>query len=341
MLKESDVVREFHDEYYTSSEFRAWQNSFACDIYKRLAAFTASDKLQEVAKVTALCEAMSNRNFRGLNIESRMIHKYNTSGVSFDYMGKSSKKELGDMAIVSMVTIDRQIVLLKTAFIQNKDTKTHDWKIDHEQLFLLKNFPTFTGERGMLLSKTFTFLNHSGTLGNFGLFLPNGDMTFLTAQDVFCNQQNNAHIHFDSIRNGACGCYSHRTLSGIQKRNPYKGYCNYSDCIECRYCRSCSDCMMNSHAPFFGKYSYALDVHEVVRELTYFNIGELSWTLSGNDINEDLYHCTNIILAAAFGYSISEGYFNRDSRQGFNHSGDAINMSVILNHLELKGKYLK
>ena len=341
MLRMDDIIREFHDEYYASAEFRVWQNDLACDIYRKLSPHTDSGKLQEVPKVTALCEAMSDRKYRGLTIESRMIHGYNNSGVSFDYMGKTAKKELGDMAIISIATIDRRIFLLKTAFIQNKDSKNNDWGIDEKQLFLLKNFPTFTGERGMFKSQTFTFLNHSGTLGNFGLFLPNGDMTFLTAQNVFCNQQNNSRINFDSIRNGACGCYPHRTLRDTQRCNRCKRHCDFNDCIECRHCRSLNDCTIDSHAPFFGRYSYALDVHEVVRELTYFNIGELSWVLSGNDINSDLLRCTGIILASTFGYKIGEGYFNRDNIQGFNHSGDEINMSVVLNHLELKGKYLK
>lgn len=341
MLRMADIIREFHDEYYASVDFRVWQNDLACDIYRKLSAHTFSDKLQEVPKVTALCEAMSNKNYRGLTIESRMIHGYNNSGVSFDYMGKTSKKELGDMAIISIVTVDRRIFLLKTAFIQNKDSKTNDWGIDEKQIFLLKNFPTFTGERGMLKSQTFTFLNRSGTLGNYGLFLPNGDMTFLTAQNVFCSQHSNSRISFDSIRNEASGCYSRRTLRGIQMCNLNKRCCDFNNYIDCRYCNSLDTFAFDGQYPFFGGYTYALDIYEVVRELTYFNLGELSCTLYGNNINSDLLNCTGMILAAAFGYNIGEGYFNRDNRQGFNHSGDEINMSVILNHLELKGKHIK
>lgn len=331
-----DAIRRFYEEYYSSVDFRHWQNNFACDVYKELKPYVTPAKLKEVPKVRALCEAMSDRHYKGLRIESRMIHGYGNSGVEFDYMGEKSCKELADMAVVSLVTFCGDIVFLKTAFIQNKDSKdTPDkWNIDQEQLFLLKNFPTFTGTRGIFRGREFTFLNHSGTLGNFGLFSSKCETAFLTARNTFCNQQSNGVITFENVKNGAIA-YNPQFATNTYFRRCGRN-CDW-DCMDCKHCNSlkCGVAAFGTNLPFFGNYRYALDVHEIVREFTYFNIGEISMAFR-RVIDMDLYRYTSELIKSMLGHNIGKDYFKRgDIKLTENIEGDGFGMNVIFAHLEL------
>ncbi|MCL2135368.1 MAG: hypothetical protein FWH37_07455 [Candidatus Bathyarchaeota archaeon] len=329
------VVQKFYDDYYNSTDFRVWQNRFVNDIYSCLMSVG-----KEIPTVTALCDVMSEKRYRGLHIESKKIHSRSTSGVNFECRGKSVTKELADMVIVSLVTLDRQIVFMKTAFIQNKratrqnalhtSQPSDSWVIDQEQLFLLKNFPTFTGASGLFNDIQFSFLNHSRSLGNYGLFSSNGDMTFLTAQNVFHNQNSNGRVVFDSIkRSNIIFSKSHINHEYFDK--DYSRYCN------CPGGLGCDDWMRLYfyNPPFFRNYSYALDVSEVVKELTYFNIGDLS-IIVGHVTDAELYSYTGKLLLAAFGHKINEVYF----RDYFNVEDkvlemDDIDVNVVLSHVEL------
>jgi len=231
------AIREFYEYYYTPVEFRSWQNDLVGDIYSKIAIHAEPGKLREVPKVFSLCEAMSDRQYRNLKIESRMIHGYQhgykgsePSGVEFLLRSEDARCELADMVLISLVTIDKKVVLLKTAFVQNKDSKAHPdvWRIDPKQLFLLKNFPTFKGKYGIFKDKSLAFLNHTGTLGNYGLFLSNGDMTLLTARNVFRNQQSNAHITFDDIRNESAEHYPQTSRKNCCNR--CKRCCDFNYC---------------------------------------------------------------------------------------------------------------
>lgn len=318
-----EAIRRFYEDYYSSVDFREWQNNLSKNIYSSLALNLNSG---EVQTVTDLCDVMSNKHYKGLYIESQKIHSRSTSGVMFDYVGNQLvTTELADMVIISIVTFDRQVVLLKTAFIQNKKAyRNQSWSINHEQLFLLKNFPTFTGVSGIFKDKTITFINHSNTLGNYGLFSTDGEMTFLTARNVFCNQKSISGIKFCDIKSGAAD-YPKPILT-YNYCTHYKNCCNSNDFHWLDYSNYCN-------LPFFGNYSYALDVHEIVRELTYFNIGEPS-SAFGRITDDMLYDYTNKTLQSAFGYTIGENYFNRDNRQNMNMIND--DRTVILNHVELK-----
>jgi len=93
------------------------------------------------------------------------------------------------MVIISVATKDREIVYEKTAFIQNKKEDSENvWKIDQDQLYLLHNFPTFKGEKG-IFRKNFNddvvFQHYSETLGNYGLFQSPGEMILTNAFTVF------------------------------------------------------------------------------------------------------------------------------------------------------------
>lgn len=323
-----EATRRFYNDYYSSPNFKVWKDELVRELYTCLNSNIGSG---EVKTVTDLCNAISNKQYKGLRLESKKMHSRSTSGVEFDYIDKKAVTELADMVIVSVVTLDRRIVLLKTAFIQNKKathhkTTSNSWGIDQKQLFLLKNFPTFNGVSGTFRGQTVTFLNQSGTLGNYGLFSSSGDIILLTARNTFCNQNASGNITFDSIKNAA---------TSTTMQNYYNAcYSRHKCCPDCFEQRNhFAPFLQTNNMPFFSNYSYALDAHEVVKELTHFNIGEPS-SAFGEVINENLYYFTDKLLHSIFGYSISDNYFNRNRGYSDKILDDG-GISVLLNHLEL------
>jgi len=323
------IIRTFYEDYYSSIDFKEWQNKFSNKIYSSL-----NSGGKEVDMVTKLCQAMSNQEHKGLHIKSEKIHG-KKSYVEFAYTGKKTTRELADMVIVSVVTLDQKIVLLKLAFIQNKKAEKNkipswSYKIDPEQLFLLKNFPTFIGTSGifnndLFKGKEIIFPNYSGTLGNYGLFTPNSDMIFLTARNVFCNQSASGTITFGDIKKASSlNVHSADTVNSF---HPYK----YGHCID--FFRENRFILLSGryNLPFFNNYDYALDVHEIVRQLTYFNIGE-PLNIFGHITDNYLYFYAKTLLQL-FGYTINDNnlYRNRENNDIRNEN----ETNVILNYLEL------
>ena len=324
-----EVIRSFYEDYYSSIDFKKWQNEFSSKINSSL---YSSKNLREDKIVECLCKEMSNQKYKGLLIESKKIHSRSTSGVEFNHIDKKTVKELADMVIVSVVTDNDEIMLLKIAFIQNKKatmskTSPYSWKIEQKQLFLLKNFPTFIGVSGYFKSKEITFQNHSSTLGNYGLFTPTGDMVFLTARNVFCNQNSRDIITFNDIKKASS--LSVPLWDTVDRFYPYYKYKLGHCCInpEDEECLALLTEWYNS--PFFNNYNYALDVNEIVKQLTYFNIGENVVQTTDNT----LYSYTKYLLNQ-FEYTIGD-----DNKLKRNQKNNDIpyesETHVILNHLEL------
>lgn len=91
-------------------------------------------------------------------------------------------KELGDMAIITLVTDKSERLLQKVCVVQNKKQRDGHWHINPEQLYLLKNFPPFSGSKGIFRrSKDITFRNSSGCLGCYALFFAPGEMILTSA----------------------------------------------------------------------------------------------------------------------------------------------------------------
>jgi hypothetical protein len=323
----SETLRKLYENYYASPDFKKWRNELVCEIYSSL---NKNISYNEVQIVTALCDVLSGNIYRGLRIDSKKTHSRSTSGVEFDYIDKRVVTELADMVIISVLTANKRIQLLRTAYIQNKKATYHksasdSWKIDQKQLFLLKNFPSFTGVSGLFNGKTENFINEYDKLGNYGLFTSNGDMVLLTARNTFCNQNANGSINYDSIRNAATSVA------------PQNHYCRLPFCDRCSFEYLSRK---NRYLPvqlfdslrYFNGYSYALDVHEIVRELTFLNIGEPVCAF-GMIIDESNYFSTVDLLRSAFGCSIDGDYFYFGNSQQVIIWDGGVN--VILNHLEL------
>jgi hypothetical protein len=140
-------------DYFYRTDFRAFQNAFSRDIYETLGSSYASNQ-NEVSMVTELCNSINGKSFEKLSFYSKKIHG-SRSYVEFSNRDKPVTTELADMVVIAVATKNREIIYEKTAFIQNKKSDENgNCSIDENQLFLLHNFPSFKGKKG-IFSKGF------------------------------------------------------------------------------------------------------------------------------------------------------------------------------------------
>jgi hypothetical protein len=138
-------------EFCTDPDFFRFQNDLSRDIYDALGqGYAANDG--EVSLVKRLIGAINGKDFRGLRLYGEILHG-SRSYVEFNFMDKPVTRELGDMLMISLVTAGSQRLFQRLCIVQNKKDHEAKWAIDHEQLFLLKNFPAFRDNHKI----TFTF----------------------------------------------------------------------------------------------------------------------------------------------------------------------------------------
>jgi hypothetical protein len=160
--------------------FLRFQNSLSLDFYESLGrGYNTNDN--EVELVKGLVDVANGKSYASVTFSASMLHG-SRSYVEFNHRDKPVTKELGDMAVISLVTCGQERLLQKVCIIQNKKTSGSSWSIDQEQLFLLKNFPPFTGNKGIFKGcSDIVFRNTSGCLGMFGLMKSPGEMILVSA----------------------------------------------------------------------------------------------------------------------------------------------------------------
>lgn len=177
-----DVFR-FFNTLLVGDGFLKFQNDVAQAIYAALGEGYAAHE-NEVSLVTRLVEATNGMAHGRLRLFSRKIHG-SRSYVEFFHRDRPVTKELGDSVYITVVTQGRERVLERVCFVQNKladSGKRTAWRIDEGQLFLLKNFPRFSGNRGIFRrSRDVIFKNPGGCLGAYGLLASPGEMVFAAA----------------------------------------------------------------------------------------------------------------------------------------------------------------
>lgn len=162
--------------------FLDWQNEVTRHAYDALGQGYASNS-NEVELVTKLVDAVNDKSYDQIQISANKIHG-SRSYVEFNFRDKPTTKELADMAVITVITAGKNRLAQRLCVIQNKKAKDQKWAIDHEQLFLLKNFPPFTGNRGIFRGMSdVAFRNRSGCLGAFGLFSEPGEMMLVAAPE--------------------------------------------------------------------------------------------------------------------------------------------------------------
>lgn len=253
--------------------FLQFQNDLTLDIYDKLGQGFSSNE-NEVALVTGLCEVANGKSYGPVSIRADKIHG-SRSYVEFKYRDKPVTKELGDMAIISIVSDGRKRLFQRLCIIQNKKASRAggkskekvSWNIDLEQLYLLKNFPRLSGDRGILRNcSDLSFRNTHGSLGAFCLLQHPGEMTFITAPLLTELMKGKKSLNASDI-------------SVIQDMNML--------------------CITHWHHPFsnpfFGHASFLRDMYDFVRGWTQINIGEIC-VADGKVINTPVDGFANALL---------------------------------------------
>jgi hypothetical protein len=314
----NNITRTLSDYYYRK-DFRQFQNNLALEIYNFLeTSYSNSDG--EIKMVTGMCDTLNGKTFDKLSFHTKKIHG-TTSFVEFYNQNKLTTRELADMVIISVITNDKKIIFEKTAFIQNKkEEKENIWKIEQDQLYLLQNFPTFKVDKGILkknFSEEIVFQNHSGTLGNYGLFQSPGEMILINAMTIFKLQQSDK-ISFSDIKK-----YANADIKSDRYYSPLFEHFLWDE-IYHKYFR---------YFPFYGfqfldNRIISFNIYEFIRNWSLFNIGEVA-SVYGHIVDKDLNRFNQILLCNAglrdfISDSLTQEEYNFDN-----------NLIIMVAHLDL------
>jgi Fe-S cluster biosynthesis and repair protein YggX len=307
--------------YYNRKDFLKFQNDLAKEIYDSLGK-SYSNSAGEVKIVTDICNVINGKNFNQFNMLANKIHG-KRSYVEFDNKDKPTTKELADMVIISIATRKRKIIFEKIAFIQNKKEKDNIWNIDHDQLYLLQNFPTLKGKTGLLKgfygTNDVIFSNQSETLGNYGLLQSPGEMILVNALNVFKLQKNNK-ISFDDIIQYPFSNSKH-TYSNI----PLYDWGHWKD-----WYRHCPDSYLSIfNFPFLNNVSISYNIYDVVRNWLLFNIGEVV-VAYGRTFNQDLFTFSKALMR-----NVDLNNVVDLSVEDYENYREFTDMAVFVTHLDL------
>ena len=255
----------------------------------------------EVALVTKLVAALNGKSYNHISVAASKIHG-TRSFVEFNYRDKPTTKELGDMVVISMVTFGSKRLLQRVCIIQNKKAKDHVWRLDEEQLFLLKNFPPFSGNRGLFRGMSdVAFRNRSGCLGAYGLFDEPGEMMFAAAPLFAEVMRTRSSVSANDI--GLPSAISH---SGINFAFPAATFGHLFDPEEWHMImrevfHRIGPFPWRGYGlglPLFGNIHYGRDIFDFIRAWTQINLGEYT-CLSGSTINPEVDAFANRLIRSA------------------------------------------
>lgn len=263
-------------------DFTRFQNETSHDFYQALGqGYSRNDN--EVALVQKLVDAANGKSYGPIHLHANMLHG-SRSYVEFNYMDKPVTKELGDMAIISVVTRGSERLFQRLCIIQNKKMNGKSWAIDQEQLFLLKNFPPFSGDKGIFKHcRDVLFRNSSGCLGAFGLLNSPGEMLFASAPLVSELQRGKYSLSLsdisvpmdslnDSRNSGGAGFPFFPGMHHIHPKEwffivekiAHSGWApfGFPGVFGCR---------------FVGNCQFSRDIHDWTRNWTQLNVGEITY----------------------------------------------------------------
>lgn len=327
------------DGLSSDESFQAFQNSLVAKFYDELGrGYSQGDN--EVALVHRLVEAANGESYGPLRLYGSMLHG-TRSYVEFNYLDKPVTKELGDMALIMVVTAGHQRLLQRVTIIQNKKSSGKSWSIDQEQLFLLKNFPPFAGNKGIFQGvRDLAFRNTSGCLGSYGLLASPGEMIFIAAPLVSEMQRGKKSVSLSDISvlsqvnsvASADGGWGGWSWPGAIGMDPEEWYFVVREVLH----RFGPEWPMFNVLPqaakgFLGNIRFGRDLYDLTRDFTQISIGEVCFA-GQRLVNANVDGFANLLLrAAGFGEIFEGGFDNVFGDMRFEGQ-----MGVIVAHLNVE-----
>lgn len=302
----STIMRDFFiqlSRLVSDVGFLKFQNDLIHDFYNVLSqGYTINNN--EVALVKRLVDTANAKSYGPVKLYANMLHG-SRSYVEFNYQDKPVTKELGDMAIITIVTRNKQRLLQRICIIQNKKSSKDRWDIDIEQLFLLKNFPPFTGNRGIFRNcPDIAFRNYTGCLGAFGLLNSPGEMIFASApliSELLRGKRSllNSEISVISGLNGFGESNNNHTFSFLPLflRFRSKDWGFFMEEFFERHGPLMGFPWGMNHG-FLGNSRFSRDLYDLIRAWTQLSIGEISF-IYDSVVNKDVDAFSNFLLRSA------------------------------------------
>lgn len=254
----------------SSSGFKKFYSDLSDDWYKELSE-GYKNREHEEELVRRLVNSAKNRSYEDINLYSKFIHGAK-SQVKFNYKGNETQRELGDMAIITIVSDKKERLFQRLCFIQNKVGKKRlrstSWSIDQAQLHILKHFPPLTGVTGIIpKGTTVNFANFSDCLGAYGLFKYPGEMIFASAILSHLYQKGKKSINSKNIIDPSIYRINNSILPYLLVKYPLRKFLtNFSYPYIYNY----------NHAQFLGNVIFTQDLYSLSKNWIHVNIGEFT-----------------------------------------------------------------
>lgn len=321
------VIRKYHD-LLADPSFLRFQHLMIADVYDQLGQGCSQGE-GEVALVTRFADAVNGRNHRGLRLHCKKIHG-SKSFVSFNFRDKPTTKELGDLVLITIVSKGRSRLLQKLCIVQNKvlrDGKTH---IDPEQLFLLKNFPLFSGSRGLFRgAKDLMFLNTQGCIGTYGFFESPGEMIHVNAGNLSDALAGSASFSKATLGVMGRGELDHHDCGrSLPFQFPWFDDPMMHDILHWWTRRGLPFQMIPTWAPFSSSRQTHHDLHDFCRAWVSLRIGELVYAIDHPVHVEAERLSTAILRRVGFGEYLDLG--GEQSNEDLN-----VGLTVMIAHLDV------
>jgi len=327
------LSRRIHD-LARDDGFTSFQNEVVQDFYNVLGqGYSKSEN--EVSLVGRLVEAARGKSYGPISLHGAMLHG-TRSYVEFNYLDQPVTKELGDMALIAIATAGSRRLFQRLTIIQNKKTTGKSWSLDREQLFMLKNFPPFSGYRGIFKGqKAVTFRNTSGCLGSYGLLADPGEMLFATAGLISEFARGKASVSPSDISAPRDPSQGSGTLGQLPMSwlNPHLDPEEWFYVLE-KYLHRFGPgpASLFESADFLGNVHFARDLYDLTRSWTRLSIGEPT-CVDDVVVNHSVDAFTNYLLRSS---GLGElATFPPDQLFG-DHRFEG-NMAILAVHLEVEG----
>lgn len=277
-------ARQVGEALLRDASFAKFQNGLASEVYRTLRQGFALGE-GEVELVRRITNAVDNASYGQVRVFGKMLHG-SASLVDFNFRGETSRKELGDIALVSVVSAGREVILSRLVLVQNKLGEGKSWGIDEKQLFLLANFPTLSGHSGVLAGKKdVCFRDRSGCLGGYGLLYPPSEMYFASAKLLRSRSFGKKSINVKDLQRSSNLQECHLDAQLFRALLPCWHVAD--ELLLLAFSNGRGLTVPHDPAGFFGNVPFCPDILSLVRAWTQVSMGEFTRVLRPLDADLD------------------------------------------------------